>query len=356
MRVALAAGGTGGHVFPALAVAEAIGDRADLVFLGGHRLEATVVPAAGIELVQAAVRGLERSFTLRNLGIPTAVWAATRLFASAMRDRGVKAVLATGGYVTVPAALAARRLGLPYFLHEQNAHAGLANRLMGRWAEATFTSFPGTVGARREVHVGNPIRAAIVGLDRGSQREPARHRYGLDRDRPTIGIVGGSLGSGPINAAMIGLAPRLAAAGVQVLHLAGRRFADEVESATAGLALPWRVVGFEEEMQWFYAAVDLVVARASGMVAEFTATGTPAVLIPGEFGSKGHQAASALYLERAGAARLVPESQIDSLGTVVLELVNSDPVRAEMATRALAIGRPDAAKVIAEEVLRAAGR
>lgn len=343
-------------MFPALAVAEAIGDRAEVIFLGGHRLEATAVPAAGLELVQAEVRGLERSLTARNLGIPCSVWSASRVFAAAMRHRDVTVLLATGGYVTVPAALAAHRLGIPYFLHEQNAHAGLANRLMGRWAEATFTSFPDTIGARRAVHVGNPIRAAIAALDRESQRVPARERYGLDPDRPTIGIVGGSLGSAPINTAMIGLAPRLAAAGAQVLHLAGRRFAEEVEAATSDLALPWQVIGFEDEMQWFYAAVDLVVARASGMVAEFTATGTPAVLVPGEFGSKGHQSASARFLESSGAARVVPEAEIDSLGAVILELIGSDPVRSEMASRAAAIGRPYAAEVIAMEVLRAAGR
>lgn len=352
--VALAAGGTGGHVIPALAVAEAVGDRADVVFLGGTRFEATAVPAAGIELVSADVRGLERSLSPRNLAIPTSVWAASRVFAEALRTRGAGVLLATGGYVAVPAGIAARRVGIPLYLHEQNAHAGLANRVMGRWARVTFTSFPETPGARRAVHVGNPIRAAIARLDRSTLREPALGRYDLEPDRPTVGIVGGSLGSGPINEAMIAAAQDLAAAGIQVLHLAGRRFAEEVRERTAPLPLPWRVVGFEDEMQWFFAAVDLVVSRASGMVAELTATGTPAILIPGAFGSKGHQAASAAFLEEAGAARVVSESDIGSLGGVVVETVTSPAIRTAMARAATAIGRPDAAAVIAEELLDAA--
>ncbi|UCG41196.1 MAG: UDP-N-acetylglucosamine--N-acetylmuramyl-(pentapeptide) pyrophosphoryl-undecaprenol N-acetylglucosamine transferase [Acidimicrobiia bacterium] len=351
--VALAAGGTGGHVLPALSVAEALEGRADLVFLGGDRFEATAVPAAGLDLVQAPVQGLQRSLTPRNLAIPLSVWRAAGIFGDAMTARGVGALLATGGYVAVPAGIAARRLGLPIFLHEQNAHAGLANRFMGRWAKATFTSFPETEGAIRPRYVGNPIRAAIATLDRAALRPAALERYGLARGRVTVGIVGGSLGARSINEAMLDAAPLLGDA--QVLHLTGPRFADEVRPRTAGLGVPWSVVGFEDEMEWFFAAVDLVVSRASGMVAELTATGTPSVLIPGSFGSKGHQAASAAHLAAAGAAVVVGEENLDRLGSEVARLVGDPNARAAMSDAARAIGRPNAATVIAEEVLRAAG-
>ena len=355
MSLALAAGGTGGHVFPALAVAEALSGHADLMFLGGNRFEATAVPAAGIELISAEVRGLERSFTPRNLGIPVSVWRASRTFEEAMRDRDVRALLATGGYVAVPAGLAARRMGIPLFLHEQNAHAGLANRFMGRWAETTFTSFPDTEGARKATYVGNPIRSAIAHLDKAAVRAGALERYGLRSDAVTVGIVGGSLGSGPINDAMIGGATAMAAAGVQVLHLAGRRFEADVRARTAELSLPWAVVGFEDDMQWFFGAVDLVVSRASGMVAELTATGTPSILVPGEFGSKGHQAASAQFMEQAGASLVVPEAEIARLGRVVVEVVADPEALDRMSACARVVGRPDAAAVIAKEVLSAAG-
>lgn len=351
--IALAAGGTGGHVLPALSVAEALGDRADLVFLGGDRFEATAVPAAGLDLVQAPVQGFRRSLSPRNLGIPRSVWQASNVFRDALEARGARALLATGGYVAVPAGLAARRMGIPIFLHEQNAHAGLANRMMGRWARTTFTSFPETEGAVRPRHVGNPIRAAIARLDRAASRPGALARYGLEQGRVTIGIVGGSLGARPINDAMLAAAPMLQAA--QVVHLTGRRFVDEVQPRTADLGVPWSVVGFEDEMEQFFAAVDLVVSRASGMVAELTATGTPSVLVPGSFGSKGHQAASATYLADAGAAVVVGEEHLDTLGAEVARLVADADTRKAMADAARALGRPDAADVIAEEVLRAAG-
>ncbi len=353
--IALAAGGTGGHVLPALSVAEALAGRADLVFLGGDRFEATAVPAAGIDLVQAPVQGLQRSLSPRNLGIPRSVWKAVRRYEEALDARNVGAVLAMGGYVAVPAGIAARRRGIPLFLHEQNAHTGLANRMMGRWAQVTYTSFPETSGAVRARYVGNPIRAAIAQLDRLGRRAAALERYGLEPDRVTVGIVGGSLGSRPINDAMAAAAPALAAAGTQVLHLAGPRFEDEVRTRTSGAGVPWRVVGFEDEMEWFFAAVDLVVSRASGMVAEFTATGTPSVLVPGAFGSKGHQEASARWLESVGAARVVAEEDLASLGMHVARLVEDGDERRRMGAAATSVGRPDAATVIAEEVLHAAG-
>lgn len=354
MTIAIAAAGTGGHVFPALAVAEAIGDH-PLVFIGGDRFEATAVPAAGHELVSVEVRGLERSLTSRNLGLPLVVRRAAATIAEEFRRREVSALLATGGYVTVPAALAARRLGIPYWLAEQNAHAGLANRLMGRWAEATFTSFEVTTGAVRPRHVGNPVRAAIAHLDRAAGRPGALERYGLEPGVPTLGIVGGSLGSGPINEAALGALADWTDPPLQVLHLAGRRFADAVAERVAGAAPRWAVVGFEDRMEDFFAAVDLVLSRASGMVSELTATATPSIVVPGSYGSKGHQDASAAVLGEAGAAIVLAEDDLaTTLGPTLRDLVGDPPRLAAMAEAARGLGRPDAATDIARELLRAA--
>jgi UDP-N-acetylglucosamine--N-acetylmuramyl-(pentapeptide) pyrophosphoryl-undecaprenol N-acetylglucosamine transferase len=354
MTIAIAAAGTGGHVFPALAVAEQLGDT-EVVFFGGDRFEATAVPAAGHDFVQVEVAGLQRSLTPRNLALPFVVRRATAAIADEMRRRDVSVLLATGGYVTVPAALAARRLGIPFFLAEQNAHAGLANRLMGRWAEATFTAFPTTEGARKPRHVGNPVRAAIGGADLAARRPEARRRYGLDPDVPVVGVVGGSLGSRPINEAVAAAMRGWDGPPVAVLQLAGERFIDEARAALDGIDVPWVVVGFEEHMEDFFAAVDVVVSRASGMVAELTATGTPAVLVPGEYGSKGHQAASAAALTEAGAAIVVPEADLSTgLGPVLVALVGDPDRRTAMHEAARAIGRPDAAAVIAGELLDAA--
>lgn len=355
MTIAIAAAGTGGHVFPALAVAEALGDH-PLVFFGGDRFEATAVPAAGHEFVSVEVRGLERSLTPRNLGLPLVVRRAAAAIADELRRRDVTALLATGGYVTVPAALAARRLGIPYWLAEQNAHAGLANRLMGRWAEATFTSFAETVGAVRPRHVGNPVRAAIARLDRADRRPGALERYGLDSGVATLGIVGGSLGSGPINDAALAALGDWSDPPLQVLHLAGRRFADAVADRVASATPRWVVVGFEDRMEEFFAAVDVVLSRASGMVAELTATATAAIVVPGAYGSKGHQDASAAVLGEAGAAVVLAEDDLAAtLGPTVRDLVCDPPRLAAMAEAARGLGRPDAASDIARELLHAAG-
>lgn len=354
MTIAIAAAGTGGHVFPALAVAEQLADE-DLLFVGGDRFEATAVPAAGHELLQVEVRGLQRSLSVANLSLPFVVRRASAAIAEAFVARGVAAMLATGGYVTVPAGLAARRLGIPFFLHEQNANAGLANRLVGRWARVTFTSFPETPGAVRPRFVGNPVRATIAELDRSTMRGPARSRYGLDPDRATIGVVGGSLGSGPINAAVAEAIATWSGPPVQVLHLAGTRFADEVSALASESAVPWVVVGFEDQMEHFFAAVDVVVSRASGMVAELAVTGTPAVLVPGAYGSKGHQDASAAVMAEAGAAVVVAEPELPARLQPTLAGIVADPERLRaMAGAARRIGRPDAAAVIAEELRHAA--
>lgn len=355
MTIAIAAAGTGGHVFPALAVAERLGDT-DVVFFGGDRFEATAVPAAGHDFVEVEVAGLQRSLTVANLRLPFVVRRATAAIADEMRRRDVRVLLATGGYVAVPAAMAARRLGIPYYLSEQNAHAGLANRLMGRWAEATFTAFPDTEGARRARHVGNPVRAAITDTDLVARRPEARRRYGIDQDLPVIGVVGGSLGSRPINDAVVAAMRGWDGPPVAVLQLAGARFADEAEAELGDIGIPWRVIGFEDRMEDFFAAVDVVVSRASGMVAELTATGTPAVLVPGAYGSKGHQVASAGALAEAGAAIVVDEAELASgLGPVLRSLAGDPERRRRMRDAARAIGRPDAAATIAEELLHAAG-
>jgi UDP-N-acetylglucosamine--N-acetylmuramyl-(pentapeptide) pyrophosphoryl-undecaprenol N-acetylglucosamine transferase len=353
MTIAVAAAGTGGHVFPALAVAERLSDE-ELVFVGGDRFEATAVPEAGHEFVQVELRGLQRRLTLENLEIPFVVRRAVAALAELFEDRQVDVLLATGGYVTVPAALAARRVGIPYYLQEQNAHAGLANRLMGRWAETTFTSFPDTHDAVRPRFVGNPVRASISHLDKDARRPAACARYGLDPDLVTIGVVGGSLGSRPVNQAVASALADWDGPPVQVVHLAGDRFADEVAETVADLPYAYRVVGFEDRMEDFFAAIDVAVSRASGMVAELAVTGTPAIVVPGDFGSKGHQAASAEAFAAAGAVVVVTEDTMgEALGPALSALCSDDERRRAMAEAARTIGRPEAATEIAEELLRA---
>ncbi len=350
MTFAIAAAGTGGHVFPGLAVGEALVDLGvppgQILYVGGDRLEATVYPDAGFAFLGVELRGLSRRLTRSNLGLPALVWRATGAIRTELERRQVRAVLGLGGYVTVPAALAAARAGAALAVAEQNAHAGLANRLMARRASRVFVSFPRTRGLPQGEWVGNPIRRPLARFDRTRLRPAARGRWELDGELPVVGVFGGSLGAGAINAAVEAM---LAAGEVhfQVLHLAGHGHAAMAEAAQRVSALRWVVLDFCDEMDSFYAACDLVIARAGGSVAELTATATPAVLIPGGFGSGGHQAANAAALEAAGAAVVVAEDRLDSLRDVVVDLAGDADRRARMAAAARDLARPQAATDIA---------
>lgn len=342
MSFAIAAAGTGGHVFPGLAVGDALVasgvPRDDVLFVGGTRLEASVYPDAGFPFLSVRLMGLQRRATIENLKIPIVVKRAVDRIADAFERRGVGAVLGLGGYVTVPTGLAARRLGVPFCVSEQNAHAGLANRLMSRLATRSFGSFPETDGMPDAEWVGNPVRSSVLETVDVAQ---ARAAYGLPAVGPVLGVFGGSLGAGALNQAVEANLSDWTEAGINVLHLVGERnrnIADRASSVDG-----WRVVPFEDRMERFYAACDLIVARAGGAVAELTATGSPSILVPGTFGSGGHQLANAAALERVGAAVVVEESEVGGLGQVVSGLLADRSSLAAMAEAARSLAKPDAA-------------
>lgn len=357
MTFLIAAAGTGGHVFPGLAVGEALVDRGvarqDVLFVGGNRMEATICPAEGFPFLEVDIRGLRRSMSPSNLGLPVVVRRASTRIAEAISERGVRAVLGKGGYVTIPTGLAARRARVPLFISEQNASAGLANRVASRWAATTFGSFPETEGLPDAVWVGNPVRRAFWDFDREANRGLARERYGLDPDMPVVGVFGGSLGSGVINQAIDQLVTTWEGPNIQIVHIVGERFFEGIASSTEGPAHRRLVVGFVEAMEEFYAASDVVVARSGGAVAELTATATPSILIPGRFGSSGHQEGNARFLEEAGAAVVVPESEVARLGDTLAAVLEGGRL-AQMAEAARSIARPHAAHAIADAMLEAA--
>ena len=342
MTYAIAAAGTGGHVFPGLAVGEALVgdgvDRGDVLYVGGTRLEASVYPDAGFPFLSVELMGLQRRFTTQNLRLPLVVKRAVDRIASEFEARSVGVALGLGGYVTVPTGLAARRLGIPFCVSEQNAHAGLANRLMSRLATRSFGAFPETAGMPDATWVGNPIRQSVLSAESAAG---ARASYGLEPDAPVLGVFGGSLGAKVLNEAVQDNLAQWRAAGIQVLHLVGTRNA-EIAAQAEG-APGWVVVPFEDRMDRFYAACDLVLARAGGAVAELTATATPSVLVPGSFGSGGHQQANAEALERVGAAVVVTEDEIDRLGPLVIGLLDDRAKVGEMSQAARSFSKPQAA-------------
>jgi UDP-N-acetylglucosamine--N-acetylmuramyl-(pentapeptide) pyrophosphoryl-undecaprenol N-acetylglucosamine transferase len=354
---AIAAAGTGGHVFPGLAVGEGLVrhgvERSRILFIGGDRLEARVYPEAGFPFFATDIRGLERRLTARNLALPAVVKRATAAIAEELRAREAGVVLCMGGYVSVPAARAARRQRCALFVSEQNAEAGLASRYASRFATRVLGSFPETAGLPTAEWVGNPVRAELAAFSRPELRAGALARYGLGAGTPVVGVFGGSLGSKAINQAVYDMVAGWAGPPMQVLQLVGERnLADVPETAAR---VPWKVVGFEAQMSYFYAACDLVVARAGGAVAELTATATPSILVPGSFGSGDHQAANAAALEAAGAAEVVGEDRLDLLAGTIGRLLEDEALRGRMAAAAGSLGKPAAADTIAGYMAAAHG-
>lgn len=357
MSFVIAAAGTGGHVFPGLAVAEALmaegAKRDSILFVGGSRIEAKVYPDNGFPFLELELRGLKRSLSPANLSLPRVVLRARNRIVDAITERSARCLLGMGGYVTIPAAMAARKTGIALMVAEQNAGAGLANRIASRWAARTFSSFPRTHGLEDAEWVGNPVRSTLAGFDRNGLRDEALQAFGLERGIPTLGVFGGSLGAKPINEAVASMAAAWTGPRIQVLHLVGSSHVDDMSSKTPSAEVTWVRHGFVDRMDLFFAAVDLVVARAGGAVAEITATATPSILVPGDFGSGGHQSANAGYLERAGAARVVPQAVIERLGDEVRAVLLDSDELARMASAAGGLARPGAAKTIAQAMIEA---
>ncbi|MBA3551607.1 MAG: undecaprenyldiphospho-muramoylpentapeptide beta-N-acetylglucosaminyltransferase [Actinobacteria bacterium] len=369
MRFVIAGGGTAGHVLPAVALARELRSRGHEVrFVGTERgVEAALVPAAGFQLAVAPALPFVRKLSPVALRAPLTAIRAVRRCRQLVR--GAAAVVGMGGYVSVPAVLAAARERVPVVLHEQNAVPGLANRALSRIAKAVALSFQ---DARRSFGrrgllirvTGNPVREEILRVpeERELLAKEAAVQLGLDPARRTVVVFGGSQGALRLNSAALGACRILPAGeGLQMLLLAGRAHADRVtrEAPAPGSGIPLRIEAYLNRMELAYAVADLVVCRAGATtVAEVAACGLPAVLVPYPFATGRHQEANARALERAGGAIVLRDEDVsgEALATCVSALTG-DPYRlGAMARGSLSAGRRDAGPALAdlvEEVGRA---
>ncbi len=350
----LAGGGTGGHIEPALATADAlrrIAPETAITALGTARgLETTLVPARGYPLELVPAVPLPRRPTPDLLRVPTRLRGAVRQAAEVLDRVGADVVVGFGGYVAMPGYLAARRRGTPIVVHESNARPGLANRVGARLTPHVLTG-SAAVQLPRAHPIGIPLRRAIATLDRLAERAKARAHFGLDPDRPTLLVTGGSQGAQALNVAAAGAAAALAAAGIQVLHAAGPKNAVTVEVAPGGP--PYVVVPYLERMELGYAAADVALCRAGAMTcAELTAVGLPAAYVPLPHGN-GEQRLNAEPVVAAGGGLLVDNARCNADWVVATLLpLLTDPGRlAAMSTAASALGHRDADVTMARLVL-----
>lgn len=357
VSVVVAGGGTAGHVEPALALADAVRravPQARITALGTQRgLETTLVPERGYPLELIPPVPLPRKPSADLLWLPLRVRAAVRRVREVLDAVNADVVVGFGGYVALPAYLAARGR-VPIIVHEANARAGLANKVGARCAVRVLVAVPGSGLPGAEV-IGIPLRQAISSLDRTALRAGARAYFGLDPQAPTLLVTGGSQGARTLNAAVSGAAAQLGAAGIGVLHAYGRR--NTVQVAAVPGAPPYVAVPYLERMDLALAAADLAMCRAGAMtVAELSAVGLPAVYVPLPHGN-GEQALNAWPLVEAGGGMLVPDAELTPAKVVEqVVAVLTDPRKlAAMSAAARMTGRPEADDVLAKIVLEVAG-
>lgn len=368
--VVLAGGGSAGHVSPLLALADCLRRRhpdARITALGTEAgLEARLVPARGYPLETVPKVTFPRRVDASALSLPSRLGAAVR--AADRVVAGADVVVGFGGYVASPAYLAARRRGVPIVVHEQNARPGIANKLGARLTRQVGVTFPETPLPHATV-VGMPLRREIADLDRAALRAEALAHYGLDANRPTLLVTGGSLGAQRLNTVLGEAARDLLDAGVQVIHLCGRGKDVDLTgidssgtsdgAVTGGSGARYVVREYADRMELAYAAADLVVARSgANTVCELTAVGLPALFVPLPIGN-GEQRVNATQVVRAGGARLVDDAAFtpEVVRTQVLPVL-TDPARlAEMAAASASCGEGDADERLADLVEAAvAGR
>ena len=357
LSVVLAGGGTGGHIEPMLALADALRRRpgADLriTCLGTERgMETRLVPARGYDLRLIPPVPLPRKPTVDLLRVPGRVRRAVARTRALLDELSADVVVGFGGYVALPAYLAARRAGVPIVVHEQNALPGLANRIGARLAARVAVTTPGTPLHRGE-HVGMPLRTAIGSLDRAAMRAEARTAFGLEADRPTLLVFGGSQGAATLNRAAVGAAGALSSAGVQVLHARGPKNTDVQAPGAGAGAAPYVVVDYLERMDLAYAAADLALCRSGAVtVAELSAVGLPGVFVPLPIGN-GEQRRNALPVVEAGGGLLVEDADLTPgwIAEHVVPLLTDPDALAGYARHAAAAGAPDADERLADIVL-----
>ncbi|MCL4500115.1 MAG: undecaprenyldiphospho-muramoylpentapeptide beta-N-acetylglucosaminyltransferase [Chloroflexi bacterium] len=362
MRVIVSGGGTAGHIYPGLALLKALASGnavAEVLYIGSHDgLEAPMIKSAGYPLEGLDVSGLPRKVSLSGVTAMVKMAKAVRKARGLLRRFNPDVVVGTGAYVSVPVVLAAALARIPTIIHEQNALPGLANRLLGRFATAIAITYPETKNffpkKNRVELTGNPVRENILAADGVS----ARKIFDLDPLDPVLFIFGGSRGARRLNDAAIGGIGKLLDLGIQVIHSTGEVDFERVKEAIGELAdKRYLVLPYIDDMGCVYSAADLVVSRAGATtVAEITASGVASLLVPYPYATGKHQEKNARALIEAGATKVIADKDLTSerLVTEVSDLIKNKPELNRMAEAAKRLGRPDAAKKLAELVKRVA--
>jgi len=358
VRAIISGGGTGGHVFPAIAIADALrrmAPGAEILFVGANgRMEMERVPAAGYDIVGLDIRGIDRRNLWKNLSLPFKLWQSMRSAKKILRDFRPDVAVGVGGYASGPLLLTASRMRIPTLIQEQNSHAGLTNKRLGRRAAKICVAYEGMeqfFPKEKILLTGNPIRRASV--DIAGKREQALAAFGLAAGRKTILLTGGSLGARTLNGFMQESLPSFAnMPDVQVIWQCGTAYHERVKAEPVPENV--RVLPFLQRMDLAYAAADMVISRAgAGTISELCTVGKPVVLVPSPNVAEDHQTKNAQALVAKGAAVMVADQDVK--GNLLAETLRvlSDEKRARALGEAIKkLALLDADEAIAKEVLK----
>jgi UDP-N-acetylglucosamine--N-acetylmuramyl-(pentapeptide) pyrophosphoryl-undecaprenol N-acetylglucosamine transferase len=357
-RIIISGGGTGGHIFPAIAIANAFRERhpdAQILFVGAKgRMEMTRVPEAGYQIVGLWISGLQRKLTWSNLLFPVKLAVSYVRAAVIIKRYKPHVVIGTGGYASGPIMIAATRFGIPAVIQEQNSFAGLANKQVAEKARKVCVAYEGMeryFPKDKIVLTGNPVRKDIISV--GEKREKARAHFGFEANRKTLLVIGGSLGARTINESLLAGVEKLIDAQVQVIWQTGKGYYDSYRAQLVKYDLRrLRVQDFVKEMDMAYAAADVVISRSGALaVSELCIAGRPSILVPSPNVAEDHQMKNAMALVDKDAALLVADKDAKAkLVDEALKLLFDEQQAARLSDNIKRLARPRATEAIVDEI------
>ncbi|MDC8105931.1 undecaprenyldiphospho-muramoylpentapeptide beta-N-acetylglucosaminyltransferase [Chryseobacterium sp. B21-037] len=357
LKVLLSGGGTGGHIFPAIAIADEIRKRfpdTEFLFIGANgKMEMEKVPQAGYPIEGIDIAGIDRGNMLSNLGLPFKILKSLSRSKKIIKRFAPDFAIGTGGFASGPALYEASKLGIPIFIQEQNAHAGVTNKILSKKAKAVFTAYPKVEGFPDDKikFLGNPIRENIIlGMEESSQ---AKEKMGLNKEKLTILSVGGSLGSRTLNNAWRSHFDELINKDYQLIWQTGKLdYKDIIEETKDKKSQNIQILEFIKDMEKAYSAADIIVSRAGAIaISELAVAQKPVLLIPFPFAAEDHQTKNALNLVEKNAAKMVKDSEMEEkFWNTLMEVCDSAAMRKEMSENLEYFAKPSAAKEIVDEI------
>lgn len=361
LRVIISGGGTGGHIFPAISIANEIRSKrpdAEILFVGAEgRMEMQRVPAAGYEIKGLPIAGFDRKRLWRNFGVLLKIWKSKRIARRIVSNFSPHVAVGVGGYASGPTLSMCEDLGIPTLLQEQNSYAGITNKLLAKRAKQICVAYEGMerfFPKERILLTGNPVRQAL--LNSSLHRSEAFRSLGLDEGKRTILIIGGSLGARTLNEAVLShLATIAATEDVQILWQTGKFYATEIAQRLQQTTCPSNLIvtEFVSDMAAAYAVADLVVSRAgASSISELCLLGKPSILVPSPNVAEDHQTHNAMALVKQEAAMLVKDAEaLTQLLPTAIQLVRDTSRLQEIGKQAIKLGKPNAASDIADAVI-----